>query len=239
VRVWNHEISALACEIRGKSNFSNPEAFRTVQGTKAGAWGDCKVLPIAFGSDRDCFVFMADYSRGIVLPGSDHPLARGFFLSNSEVGDGSLVLTLFLFDFVCSNMIVWNAEHITEIRILHRGTIRERFFSGEDAAFKRLSAYAESSARETELQIRQLRERSIAATTEDTIERVMSRRIPGLTKGAVSAAIEIAEQTPRYGNPLSPWGLVQGLTEVSQRQSYAGTRTALDRAAGKVLTINF
>lgn len=239
VRVWNDEISGLALDIQGRSRFSNPEAFRTVSSTKAGAWGEAKVLPVAFGSDRDCFVFMADYSRGISMPGSDHPLARGFFLSNSEVGDGSLVLTLFLFDFACSNMIVWNAENVTEIRIPHRGSIRERFFGGTDSAFRRLAAYAESSARETEQGIRRLRERSIAATTEDTVDAVMAKRIPGLTKGAISAAIEIAEQTPRYGNPLSPWGLVQGLTEVSQKQAYAGSRTALDRAAGKVLTIDF
>lgn len=46
---------------------------------------------------------------------------------------------------------------------------------------------------------------------------------------------EVAEQTPRYGDPRSAWAMVQGLTEVSQRQSHGIDRVNADRAAGKIL----
>lgn len=48
-------------------------------------------------------------------------------------------------------------------------------------------------------------------------------------------SLEVAEQTPRYGDPRSVWGIVNGLTEVSQKESYGSDRVAADRVAGKVL----
>ncbi len=41
------------------------------------------------------------------------------------------------------------------------------------------------------------------------------------------------------GDPKSKWGLVQGITRHSQTLPYADERTALDRAAGKLMAITF
>jgi hypothetical protein len=67
-----------------------------------------------FASDRDMFVFLADEDRRIEVPdrrnGSGGSMARGFFVWNSEVGDKTLGLGFFLFDYVCCNRIVWGAD---------------------------------------------------------------------------------------------------------------------------------
>lgn len=41
------------------------------------------------------------------------------------------------------------------------------------------------------------------------------------------------------GDPLTKWGIVQGLTRHSQTLPYADQRTTIDRAAGKILEVRF
>lgn len=63
-----------------------------------------------YGGDRDMFVFLADEERRIEIPnrrdGKTGSMARGFFVSNSEVGAATLRIRTFLFDYVCANRIV-------------------------------------------------------------------------------------------------------------------------------------
>jgi hypothetical protein len=77
-----------------------------------------------YASDRDMFVFLADEENRIELPGRragrSGSFARGFFVWNNEVGKTSLGAGFFLFDYVCSNRIVWGADQYTEVRIATR-----------------------------------------------------------------------------------------------------------------------
>jgi hypothetical protein len=41
------------------------------------------------------------------------------------------------------------------------------------------------------------------------------------------------------GTPNTQWGMVQAITRHSQSIPYADQRTALDRAAGKIMEANF
>jgi len=76
-----------------------------------------------FASDRDMFVFLADEDRRIEVPdrrnGSGGSMARGFFVWNSEVGDKTLGLGFFLFDYVCQNRIVRAPTSTPRVRIRH------------------------------------------------------------------------------------------------------------------------
>lgn len=77
-----------------------------------------------YASDRDMFVFLADERNPIEIPNvrdSSVPrtLARGFFISNSEVGAGTFRISTFLFDEVCENRIVWGAESVRLFKIKH------------------------------------------------------------------------------------------------------------------------
>src|SRR5437762_14385951 len=61
-----------------------------------------------FASDRDMFVSLADEDRRIEVPdrrNGSGPMARGFFVWNSETGDKTLGLGFFLFDYVCADQI--------------------------------------------------------------------------------------------------------------------------------------
>ena len=76
-----------------------------------------------YASDRDVFIFLADEKNRIEIPnrrnGQPGTLARGFFVWNSEVGSTTLGIATFLFDYVCSNRIVWGAQEFNEIRVRH------------------------------------------------------------------------------------------------------------------------
>ena len=233
-RVWNVEIAdRLLAYQAANPTWGNPEAFRTSVGQADNAWGEHRTLPCAFGGDRDCFVFLCDYTHTVDVAGQDHPLARGFFLTNSEVGAASLRVTFFLFDFVCANMIVWGAKDVVDVSIRHIGDANAKF---HDA----LGRFALSSPKEDERKIRAAQSFRFASTKEETIEVIGSKRIPGITATNLGAAIEIANANPRYGDPLSAWAITNGLTEYSQRDAaHADKRIDLDRAAGKLLRFAF
>lgn len=90
-----------------------------------------------YASDRDMFVFLADEHNRIEIPNlrqttatSDvRSLARGFFISNSEVGAGTLRISTFLFDEVCENRIVWGAEQVRHFKIKHTSRAPLRMIS--------------------------------------------------------------------------------------------------------------
>jgi len=42
-----------------------------------------------------------------------------------------------------------------------------------------------------------------------------------------------------YGSPNTVWGMMNGLTEVSQEAEYASKRVAVDQAAARLATIDF
>jgi hypothetical protein len=239
-RVWNHELASACAELQAKQPcWTEPTAFmQHGGGTAAGAWGESIKLPAAFAGDRDCFIFLCDYTHGVQVPGQDHPLARGFFLENSEVGAASLRLTLFAFDFACSNMIVWGAKDVTEISIRHIGSIRDRVLGADSDVMGALSRWTNAKASEQEAQIISARTK-LLGDTKDEVVTAVHKRIRTLPQKAIGAAFDTAEKVERYGNPHSIWGIVNGLTETSQTEGFAGDRVAIDRAAGEVLSWAF
>lgn len=236
-RIWNYEVAETLVALQERvPTWQFPEPFRTVGGTKQDAWGvaDGKQIPIAYASDHDMFVFLCDYERGIDL-GGGNLLARGFFVENSEVGDGSFRLTTFLFDFVCSNILVWGARHVTEIRLNHVGRVRDRVLRSDSEVLRTLATYANSSQHAQKQQILNAQNTILGKDDEEVLSALFGRKSLGLSKADIVTAQEVAKRTPRYGNPRSVWAIVNGLTEASQQTSYADQRMKLDRAAGNVL----
>ena len=93
------------------------------------------------------FVFLADEINRIELPGrrdgQTGQLARGFFVSNSETGAGTLRVKTFLFDYVCANRIVWGAHELEDIAIRHTASAPDRFI---DEVAPALLAYSNAAA---------------------------------------------------------------------------------------------
>ena len=242
-RVWNADVAAAAAETGSRAGFSAPVAFRSSarhagRGDLAqtpGTTATEHALPCAVANDRDAFLFLVDYDAQIRVPGYDAPLFRGFFLSNSEVGAGSLVWTGFLLDGVCCNLNVWGAKEVTEIRLRHTAGIHERTPALYDAARSLSSA----SAADDEARIRACQRALVADTHAAVVSKLQGMNLPGVTKAVAAAAVDVAASTPRYGDPRSVWAVGNGLTEVSQRQAHVGDRATIDRSAGRVFRMAF
>jgi len=192
-----------------------------------------------FASDHDFFLFMVNPERQIDAGYPDHGLMRGVMMWNSEVGAASFGIAKFTFDHVCSNLIAWSVQDYSEMRIRHVGDADDRAFEGIQV---KLVEYANESTSDIEAKIKSARTLVLGATKDEAIDAVLGfatkKHIP-MTRKALDAAYEIAEKTPRYGSPRTPWGIVNGLTELSQQSGYADERMDLDRAAGKILTMAF
>lgn len=242
VRVWNHEIAETLLELQNRQDgWQFPEPFRR-PGTEAGSDGARgekakKEVPVAFASDHDMFAFMVNYARPIDLDGT--LLSRGFFIENSEVGARSVRLTTFLFDFVCSNIMVWGARNVTEISMSHVGRIRDKVLDTNGEALRTLTAYTDLAESEQISQIRQAQKLLLGKGKKEVVAKLYGQRALGLSKNVIEAAYEVAEKTPRYGNPDSAWAMVNGLTEVSQTSAHMDERAKVDRAAGGILTMAF
>ena len=235
-RIWNAEIADWALDLQARQpSWQFPEPFRTASGeTGIASWGkaDGKQAPTAFASDVDVFLFLCDYERGVDL-GDAGQLARGFFIENPEIPGKSFRGTFFLFDSVCCNLIVWGVQDLHEVNVKHVGEARRKAFEELAAQVNR---YAHESAAEQEQTIRQAMEITLGKD-EDEVVTTVNRKGYGLTRQTLREAFAVADATPRYGSPTSIWGMVNGLTEVSQQTVYADQRAAIDRGAGKLLQL--
>jgi len=239
-RIWNSEITGWLLELQASQPWwTFPVAFRQAGGgEKDGAWGESKELPVAFLSDRDMFVFLTDMEHSIEVPGSDTPLMRGFWIENNEVGAGSVRITMFLYDYVCSNVMVWGARNVVEVKIAHKGRARERVLFDDSEAKKAIQAYNSSSSMADTLRIKKAMNTLIAPTTAEVVSEIYRHRLPGLSKTILEQAVILAESTPRYQlgeGPTSVWALMSGLTEISQRCEHADARVEIDRSASRIL----
>jgi hypothetical protein len=258
-RVWNYELANKLIDIQGYGWRVAPARPAGIENERSriATEQDClnnrhlglsiqpgdTIAPAGlYASDKDMFVFMVDDDHVITNPlSSDKPLARGFFLWNSEVGDRSIGAMTFLYNGVCGNHIVWGAQDVKEFRFVHVGGVRDRAFGAMKAE---LMAYADSSASDLEAKIKKSQSYLIGDTYEETINNLVSfigkKRIPVLNRSLVEDAYEVARTSDKgYGDPRTPWAITQGLTELSQRSDYADKRVQMDRAAGRVMEIAF
>lgn len=197
----------------------------------SGDFGGAKTPCVGFAGDRDAYICLIDEEHRITDPTdpSGEGLARGIMVLNSDVGAHKLDLILFLCRYICGNFMIWGYKQIQSISLRHFGDkIRREWASGIGNAFV---DYATLSAREEEDKIRNATIRELGPKKEDVIDLLFSRF--DIPKKTATDAYEIAEQTER--NPRSAWGIVQGLTRISQMRPNMDDRVALDRAAAKVL----
>ena len=92
-----------------------------------------------------------------------------------------------------------------------------------------------------EVTIAKARTTELGATKEEVLEGLFSwaksKSLTALTRATLDAAFDVAEATPRYGSPRSVWGMVNGLTEFSQKSGHTDIRTELDAQAGRLMEI--
>jgi hypothetical protein len=245
-RIWNWEVAdrLLRLELKGEG-WRVPPA-RPARDGQAGARrateqdvlddggfglsvkiGDLIAPAGIYASDHDCFVFMVNTQRSI-----GDGLARGFFVSNSEVGAASFKLTRFLYRHVCGNHIVWGAEGTSELKLRHVGRAPERAwqeFEGE------VQKYANSSVGEDEAKLEAAMHLRLGGTKDEVLDKLFGLGT-GASRRVLAQAYESTEQLyPTDGDPYTAWGMVNGMTRISQLLPYGEERVAVDLAAGKVL----
>ncbi len=222
-RIWNDDITSRLIRLTEQAPEWQP-APAAFDGSRG-----------LYASDKDMFAFMVDNDRRIfeTLPGGG--LGRGFFVSNSEVGDASFRITTFFYEYVCGNHRVWGASGVQELRIPHIGNADERAFSKLTVELRK---YADSSVQQDEAKIESMIRYSLGNTKDEVLDAVFNL---GVSRKLATQAYAIAEASEdRYvGGPRSVWGLTGGLTEVARDLPNADARVALERQAGKIMQIAF
>jgi hypothetical protein len=189
-----------------------------------------------YASDKDLFCFLVNESNSIDA-GPDFNLNRGIWVENSEVGAGSFTITTFLYDAVCGNHIVWGASEVQEISVRHIGKADARAFLALD---KDLSAYLGADAGKTAKLINAAKKTFLGKSREEVVETVYANRRVQLSQENVGLAFDQAEEyDSKRVDPTSVWGMVCGITRLSQIAENADERTKLDYSASSLLaTLN-
>lgn len=231
-RVWNHEVIARLIDLSQRQDLEPArQTFNWSDEEMTQAQIDAAPRSL-YASDHDMFAFLMSRSKDVTDP-TGQTLRRGIIVTNSEVGDCSLGVMGFYFREVCANHIIWGASNLATIRIAHRGEIRGKFADAQvavrryldsDTSFEK-AAFAEMTTR-------------IGTTKEEVLDTLFGKKSLGLTRKALESSYD-AVVPEQDGDPRTKWGIVQGITRFSQTSPYADERTDLDRAAGKLLEIEF
>ncbi len=219
------------------------EGVRTKIATEAdclsmGSGGGIKVVPGMeispsglYRGDRDMFIFLVDDANA-VDDGFGHPLYRGMFIANSEVGMGSFNVTEFLMQGVCGNHIVWGAKNICQVRYRHIGEVQPRI---HEAMTKLLPQHAFKPIDTERVVFKWMAQEKLGTDPDSVVESVYSFRINGLTQKVLYAAYANShEHRDTDGDPNTWWGFANALTRYSQKCKNADERMAIDCAAGKL-----
>ena len=213
-RIWDYDVVSELLEAVRDTNWHPPES-------KSGSAG-------LYASDRDMFAFLINDERPVEV--GNARLGRGFFLWNSETGSATFGLTTFLYNFVCGNHIVWGAEEVQELKIVHRNRALSRFYAD---AIPVLDRFVES--------------RNLDDRIADTVAQAMDDRIGSsldeVTKSLRSLPFTRIEIANAWNTGLAEgedvttrWGLTQGFTAFAKKQQFADRRVSLERRAAALLS---
>jgi hypothetical protein len=197
---------------------------------RRGDFGGDREPCVGFSGDRDAYICLQNEGVGIADPAApgEH-LTRFILLVNSEVGAKRLDLTLGLCERICGNFIIWNSRTIAAFSMRHYGDkIRREWHRGIGQVF---NDYSNLSARDETAKLQAAHVRQLGPGKPEVIDALFKREIA--TKQQIGDAYDMAERHDR--NPRTAWGIVHGLTRLSQMSPYADERIDLDRAASRVL----
>lgn len=261
-RVWNYEIVDRLMRFLETEGWQAPPARPSrpgQRGTRKATAADIlpnqgdfglsikegdEIAPAGlYASDHDMFAFLVNQSDP-VFDGQKH-MHRGVFVQNSEVGDCSLKFKLFTYDNVCGNHIVWGVGEVTDVAVRHvkaesasRGNTLRNAMNKWNVMSRRLPSGQELGA-----QIHAAQTKEIAGTKDEVLDALFAfakrKGLNRLNRATLEAGYTVAENTPRYGSPRSVWGMVNGLTELSQNTAHTDSRTDLDVQAGRIMEMAF
>jgi hypothetical protein len=222
-RIWNHEVAERLLDLQIQGWTPAKPDIRVVDNR----------LPL-YASDHDMFAFLSNKNVTVQEAGGDGAMYRGVIVENSEVGASALKLTRFLYREMCGNHIIWGASNVIDISVRHVGSARQKW--GYYAA--KIRQYAEGSVSEDEAKIKAARSCVIGGTKTEVLDALFGKRQVSLSRRVLEAGYDAV--VPREdGDPATKWGIMQGLTRYSQTLPYADERTRIDKAAGRIMEVEF
>ena len=188
-----------------------------------------------YASAHDMFAFLVHPER--VISAGRRALMRGFFMRNSEVGDGALWITVFLFDGVCGNHYCYGVDAVQELRVRH--TSAKALAEALATWSMRLGVYERNASTE-ERAIRAAQAKELGKDKATTVAELygLSKRknLSTLTKVRLERAYDVAARhEDRDGPPTTLWGMIAGLTQVSQESGHTDQRTLIDAQTGRLM----
>ena len=225
-RIWNEDVVAELVRRFGDGitgDWTVPGEFgKKVDITKSNT--------TLFASDHDMFVFLADEKNRIEIPnrrnGEAGTLARGFFVWNSEVGDKTLGIAMFGFDYVCCNRIVWGAHMFHDIRIRHTASAPEKWL---DEVVPAIVAYQQSTDGHIVKTIEAARAAKISENLDDFLAKRFGARL--------AQPLNLLHQSEE-GRPIETlWDAATAATAYARSIPHADRRIEMEREAGKILDL--
>ena len=132
---------------------------------------------------------------------------------------------------MCGNHIVWGAEEVRELKIVHRHHALSRFYS---EAIPVLDRFVENKGLDD--RIRETVGRAMDDRLGTTLEEVStSLKVLPFTRNELAAAWNtgLAEGE----DVTSRWGLMQGLSAYARALPFIDRRVSLERRAGALLSL--
>jgi hypothetical protein len=139
------------------------------------------------------------------------------------VGARALTVKTFLFDYVCSNRIVWGALELDEITIRHTASAPDRFIEQVQPA---LLNYAQSSAATVESSLRQAQTAKL-----DKAGEFLAKRFGPMVAKKIEAAHIAEEQRPIE----TLWDAATAVTAYAKAVPWQADRVELESQAGLIL----
>lgn len=230
-RIWDHEVVARLIDLSARESLI---PGRTTMGGAENPDGldmNGEASRSLYASDHDMFAFLIGDKQIIDPVGQS--MYRGIIVANSEVGDRSLMVQSFLFRECCWNHNIFGAKNIVEVKLRHVGEIRSKWMTAQ----AQIRRYLDSDTSLEQAKFSQLRAQ-IASTKDEVLDTLFGKRSLGLSRKALEASFE-AVVPEQDGDPKTVWGFAQGVTRHSQTLPYADERFAMDRAAGRLMDLDF
>ena len=211
-RLWNAELLDVVREVA--VDFSPPQAAMT------GGTG-------LYCGEQDMFCFLIDPTGWVEIDGEE--FAPGFFVWNSEVGRRSLGMQSFWFQRICQNHIVWDAVDVVEFTRKHTANVRD----GLQEIRRHIGTLvAKRDARRDQFaNVLKKAMTTRLGTDAEEVSKALSKN--GIPQHVIKEAMAIAREQGGY----TIFALVDALTRLAQRVTYAADRAEADYRAAQLLSL--
>lgn len=211
-RLWNAELIETIRDVA--TDFQPPQtAYNGGTGLYCG--------------EQDMFCFLIDPTGWIDIDGE--AFAPGFFVWNSEVGRRSLGMQSFWFQKVCQNHIVWDAVQVVEFSRKHTANVRDGLLEIR-RHIEALVAKRDARRDKFAEVLKKAMQTRLGSDSEEVAKELGKHGIP---QHYIKDAMEIA----RAQGGFTIFALVDALTRLTQRVTFAADRAEADYKVAQLLSL--